>query len=83
MNIYVGSLDYKVNEDDLRGVFEVYGTVSSVQIIKDKMSGRSKGFGFVVMANDDEALKAIKELDGSILESREVVVNEAKPKRRY
>lgn len=82
MNIYVGNLDYKVNEDDLRGVFEDYGTVGSVQIISDKLSGRSKGFGFVVMESQDEAEKAIKELNGATLESREIVVNEAKPKRR-
>jgi RNA recognition motif-containing protein len=82
MNIYVGNLDYKVNEDDLRGVFEDYGTVGSVQIISDKLSGRSKGFGFVVMESQSEAEKAIKELNGATLESREIVVNEAKPKRR-
>lgn len=82
MNIYVGNLDYKVDEDDLRGVFEDYGTVGSVQIISDKMSGRSKGFGFVVMESQEEAEKAIKALNGATLESREIVVNEAKPKRR-
>jgi RNA recognition motif-containing protein len=82
MNIYVGNLDYKVDEDDLRGVFEDYGTVDSVQIISDKLSGRSKGFGFVVMDNQDEAEKAIKGLNGTTLETREIVVNEAKPKRR-
>ena len=82
MNIYVGNLDYKVNEDDLRGVFEDYGTVGSVQIISDKLSGRSKGFGFVVMESQNEAEKAIKELNGATLESREIVVNEAKPKKR-
>ncbi|MFO7573829.1 MAG: RNA-binding protein [Bacteroidales bacterium] len=82
MNIYVGNLDYKVDEDALRGAFEDYGTVDSVQIISDKLSGRSKGFGFVVMDNQDEAEKAIKELNGTTLENREIVVNEAKPKRR-
>lgn len=82
MNIYVGNLDYKVDEDDLRGVFEDYGTVDSVQIISDKLSGRSKGFGFVVMDNQEEAEKAIKGLNGTTLETREIVVNEAKPKRR-
>jgi len=82
MNIYVGNLDYKVDEDDLRGVFEDYGTVGSVQIISDKLSGRSKGFGFVIMDNQDEAEKAIKGLNGTTLENREIVVNEAKPKRR-
>ena len=81
MNIYVGNLDYKVNEQDLEGVFEEYGAVSSAKIITDKFTGRSKGFGFVTMENQDEAQKAIKELNGSTLESREMIVNEAKPRR--
>lgn len=84
MNIYVGNLDFKVNEDELQRVFEEYGTVSSAKIITDKFSGRSKGFGFVEMDNDDEANEAIKDLNGSMLENREVVVNEAKPRKtRY
>ena len=81
MNIYVGNLDYKVNEQDLEGVFEEYGAVSSAKIITDKFTGRSKGFGFVTMENQDEAQKAIKELNGSTLGSREMIVNEAKPRR--
>ncbi|MBI9038836.1 MAG: RNA-binding protein [Bacteroidales bacterium] len=81
MNIYVGNLDFKVNESDLDGIFEEYGTVSSSKIITDKMSGRSKGFGFVTMENDDEAKKAIEELNGATLKSREIVVNEARPKK--
>lgn len=84
MNIYVGNLDFKVNEDDLQRVFEEYGTVSSAKVITDKFSGRSKGFGFVEMDNDDEANEAIKDLNGSVIENREVVVNEAKPRKtRY
>jgi len=84
MNIYVGNLDFKVNEDDLQKVFEEYGTVSSAKVITDKFSGRSKGFGFVEMDNDDEANEAIKDLNGSVIENREVVVNEAKPRKtRY
>ena len=81
MNIYVGNLDYKVDENDLQGIFEEYGTVSSVKIITDKFSGRSKGFGFVTMEDQDEASKAISELNGTTLQSREIVVNEARPKR--
>jgi RNA recognition motif-containing protein len=83
MNIYVGNLDFKVNESDLEGVFEEYGAVSSAKIITDKFSGRSKGFGFVTMENDDEANKAIKELNGATFENRAIVVNEAKPKKEF
>ena len=81
MNIYVGNLDYKVTEDDLENVFSKYGSVSSSSIITDKYSGRSKGFGFVTMDNDAEAKKAISELNETQLESRNIVVNEAKPRK--
>jgi len=80
MNIYVGNLDYKVNESDLENLFSEYGTVSSVKIITDKYNGKSKGFGFVEMENSDEAKKAISELNGSALKSRDITVNEAKPR---
>jgi RNA recognition motif-containing protein len=84
MNIYVGNLDFKVNEDDLQKVFEEYGTVSSAKIIVDKFTGRSKGYGFIEMDDDSAAGKAIKDLDGSVMENREIVVNEAKPRKtRY
>ena len=83
MNIYVGNLDYKVNENDLEGVFTEYGAVSSCKIITDKYSGRSKGCGFVTMENDDEANKAIQGLNETALKNREMVVNEAKPKKEY
>ena len=81
MNIYVGNLDYKVNENDLEGIFTDFGTVSSAKVIVDKYNGRSKGFGFVTMENDEEAKKAIEELNGATFENREIVVNEARPKR--
>ena len=81
MNIYVGNLDFKVNENDLEDVFKDYGTVNSVKIITDKFSGRSKGFGFVIMDDQKEAEKAISELDGAVYENRNMVVNEAKPKK--
>ncbi|HJX71470.1 MAG TPA: RNA-binding protein [Bacteroidales bacterium] len=81
MNIYVGNLSYKLNEDDLRQVFEEYGEITSVKIIKDKYSGRSKGFAFVEMADDDEAKAAINELNGTEHDGRKIVVNEARPKQ--
>jgi len=81
MNIYVGNLDFKVDEGDLKGIFEEYGSVNEVKIITDKFSGRSKGFGFVTMDNLSEGNKAITELNGATLENREMVVNEAHEKR--
>lgn len=84
MNIYVGNLDFKVNEDDLQALFEEYGTVNSSKIITDKYSGKSKGFGFVEMEDNSEANEAIKNLNGSVMENREITVNEAKPRKdRY
>lgn len=81
MNIYVGNLNYEVNENDLVEVFESYGTVNSSKIITDKYNGRSKGFGFVTMENDEEANIAIKELNGATYEQRDMVVNEAQPRK--
>jgi RNA recognition motif-containing protein len=82
MNIYVGNLDYKVDENDLEDIFSEYGTVSSAKVIIDKFNGRSKGFGFVEMEKQDEAEKAIQELDGTTYENRKILVNEAKPKKK-
>jgi len=82
MNIFVGNLDYKVDEKDLEDIFTDYGTVSSARVIMDKFSGRSKGFGFVEMENQEEALKACEELDGATYENRKIAVNEAKPKKQ-
>ena len=81
MNIYVGNLSYKLKESDLENVFAEFGKVSSVKIITDKYSGRSKGFGFVTMDDDDDAKKAIEALNGSSLKERDMVVNEARPKK--
>jgi RNA recognition motif-containing protein len=81
MNIYVGNLSYKLKESDLESAFAEYGKVSSVKIVTDKYSGRSKGFGFVTMDDDDEAKKAIEALNGSNLNDRDIVVNEARPKK--
>ncbi len=80
MNIYVGNISYELTEDDLRGAFEAFGQVASATIIKDKFSGRSKGFGFVEMSNDAEAKAAIEGVNGKDLKGRAVKVNEAKPR---
>ena len=81
MNIYVGSLQYDVTEDELKSVFEAYGAVDSVKIIMDKFSGRSKGFGFIEMPDNDEGEKAIQSLNGSEINGRRIVVNMATEKR--
>ncbi|ALM48836.1 RNA-binding protein [Flavobacterium psychrophilum] len=80
MNIFVGSLPFSLEEADLRESFEAYGAVESVKIITDKFTGRSKGFGFVEMSNDDEAQKAIDELNGATVAGRTIVVNKSEPK---
>jgi len=80
MNIFVGSLPFSIEEADLRESFEAYGTVDSVKIINDKFTGRSKGFGFVEMPNDEEAQKAIDELNGATVQGRAIVVNKSEPK---
>lgn len=77
MNIYVGNLLYSVTEDGLREIFDQFGKVDSVKIIKDKNSGNSKGFGFVEMPDSSEAVAAIKALDGTDLGGRNMRVNEA------
>ena len=81
MNIFVGSLPFALEESRLKEVFEAYGEVSSVKIIIDKFSGRSKGFGFVEMPDDAMAQKAIDELNGSSVEGRSIVVNKSEDKR--
>ena len=83
MNIYVGNFDFKVDENDLKGIFEAYGSVAEAKIVMDKYTGRSKGFGFVVIENNSEANKAIDELDGSTLGNRAIVVNEARLRKQY
>ncbi len=79
--IYVGNLSYKVTEDDLKDLFGEFGAVSEVNVITDRETGRPRGFAFVEMDSDDEATKAINSLNGKELQDREIVVNEAKPKR--
>lgn len=80
MNIYVGSLDFKVREQELEQVFSAYGEVESVRIIKDRETRRSKGFAFVEMPNDSQAQAAIDALNGSTVGSRAIIVNESRPK---
>jgi len=79
-NIYVGNLDYNINEDELRGAFETYGQVDNVTIMRDRDTGQPRGFGFVEMANDEEAEKAIAGTNGTQLGGRNINVNEARPK---
>jgi len=78
MNIYVGNLSWELSEDDMRGEFEKFGEVTSAAIIKDKFSGRSRGFGFVEMSNKKEGESAISELNGKEIKGRELRVNEAR-----
>jgi len=80
MNIYVGNLSYNVRENDLQGVIEEYGAVDSCKIIKDRDTGRSKGFAFVEMSDDAAAAKAIAELNGAEFDGRTMVVKEARPR---
>jgi RNA recognition motif-containing protein len=80
MRIYVGNLTYSVTDDDLREVFGEYGELASVEVIKDKFSGQSKGFGFVDMPNGAEADAAIKALNESVFKGRKLTVNEARPR---
>ena len=79
-NIYVGNLSYEATEDDLRQAFEAHGEVTSVAIIKDKMTGRSRGFGFVEMSDKNAATAAISALNLQEVRGRAITVNEAKPK---
>lgn len=80
MNIYIGNLPYNATEEQLGELFGAHGTVDRVSIIKDRDTGRSKGFGFVEMNNDEEAKKAIEELDGHSFLNRNIRVNEARPR---
>ena len=79
-SIYVGNLDYKTGEQELRQIFEGYGQVENVNMVRDQYSGQPRGFAFVEMANDEEAQKAIAAVNGMQLGSRNITVNEARPK---
>jgi RNA recognition motif-containing protein len=81
MNIYAGNLNYNLSEEELEKVFGEYGEVTSVKIIRDKYTDQSKGFGFIEMADDAAAQKAIDELNGTEVKGRELRVNQARPPR--
>jgi RNA recognition motif-containing protein len=80
MNIYVSNLSFNIEDEDLREFFAPYGEVSSAKVIKDKFTGKSRGFGFVEMSDDAAASKAITELDNGTVDGRTIKVMEAKPK---
>jgi len=80
--LYVGNLPYSVTDESLEELAKPFGEVISAQVIQDKFSGRSKGFGFVEMANDEEAQKAIDELNEKDIEGRNITVNEARPMQK-
>ena len=81
MNLYVGGLSFDTTDDGLRTFFEQAGTVESAKVINDRDSGRSRGFGFVEMATDDEGRKAIEDLNGEMLDGRTLTVSEARPRK--
>ena len=80
MNLYVGNLPYSFTSDDLNRLFAPFGTVTSAQVISDRDTGRSRGFGFVEMENADDARKAISELNDTDTDGRRLTVNEARPR---
>jgi hypothetical protein len=82
MNIYVGNLSYGMSEDELREAFGAFGEVSSVKILMDRETGRSRGFGFVEMPNQNEAEKAIAQLNGKDVGGRALRINEARPREQ-
>ena len=81
MNIFVGSLPFSLEEADLRELFEAYGEVSTVKLISDRETGRSKGFGFVEMSDDESAQKAITGLNGAEVKGRTIAVSQAEEKK--
>jgi RNA recognition motif-containing protein len=80
MNIYVSNLSFNIQDEDLRQFFAPYGEVTSAQIINDRETGRSRGFGFVEMADEEASKKAIAELNGTSVDNRTITVSEAKPR---
>lgn len=82
MNIYVGNLSFDTTEDQILQAFENFGTVESVNIISDRFSGKSRGFGFVEMPNKDEGIDAIAGLNGTEMDGRQLKVNEARPREQ-
>jgi len=80
MNIFVAGLSYKVNDADLSNLFEEYGVISSAKVVVDRQTGRSKGYGFVEMDDEESASKAISELNGAEYDGRTISVSEARPR---
>ena len=80
--IYVGNLPFQTTDEDLKSTFGAFGEVTSANVIMDKFSGKSRGFGFVEMSADDAADKAVAELNGTDLGGRKIVVNEARPQEK-
>ena len=80
MQIYVGNMSYQTNEDSIKSLFEQYGEVEKVTLIKDRETQRPKGFGFIAMTDNDAGAKAIEELNQKEFEGRTLKINEAKPK---
>jgi len=80
MNIYVSNIPYQTTEEELRDAFASFGNVSSARIIKDKLTGKSRGFGFVEMGNDDEARAALEGMNGAELTGRKINAREARPR---
>ena len=79
-NLFVGNLSFQTTEDELRSIFEPYGEITRLQVMTDRDTGRSRGFAFVELSDEDEAAKAITELNGKELDGRALNVNEARPK---
>jgi len=80
MNIFISNLNFSVSDEELKGLFEAFGEVSSSKVITDKITGRSRGFGFVEMNDDDEGKQAIDKLNGSEFKGRELNVSVARPR---
>ena len=80
MKIYVGNLSYKMTDEEMEKLFAAFGSVTESKVIMDRESGRSKGFGFIEMTNQEEGEEAIKQLDGKEIDGRNIKVNVAKPK---
>lgn len=80
MNIFIANLNFKIQSEKLQQIFEEYGEIASAKVIFDRETGRSKGYGFVEMPNDDQATKAIEDLDGIEIEGKTIVVKKARPK---
>ncbi len=81
LNIYVGNLSYGMTDETLQEAFSAHGTVDQAKVIVDRVTGRSRGFGFVEMADEDEGRAAIETMNGTEMDGRALVVNEARPKK--